>query len=126
MGPSNPEKSELVYSQSFHSTDCPSEWGRHLRLHGSPRAHVSIQLIAPASGATSGLKLLVATYSGFHSTDCPSEWGHKIVWKRVRETPVSIQLIAPASGATPKVVKKKQKEVVVSIQLIAPASGANS
>ena len=37
---------------------------------------VSIQLIAPASGATYTLLTRQRRKcSGFHSTDCPSEWG---------------------------------------------------
>ena len=36
---------------------------------------VSIQLIAPASGAQEITVSEWADQHGFHSTDCPSEWG---------------------------------------------------
>ena len=36
---------------------------------------VSIQLIAPASGAWIELELGAIIDRCFHSTDCPSEWG---------------------------------------------------
>ena len=63
---------------------------------------VSIQLIAPASGA-------------FEMVDS--------AFLKPSEIIVSIQLIAPASGATP-VVSIGEEFIEVSIQLIAPASGA--
>ena len=38
--------------------------------------NVSIQLIAPASGAQAALvKFVRLMKASFHSTDCPSEWG---------------------------------------------------
>ena len=62
---------------------------------------VSIQLIAPASGAYA--LSVQGGYLGrcFHSTDCPSKWGLPFdSWLRSRKPrQVSIQLIAPASGA---------------------------
>ena len=62
---------------SFHSTDCPSEWGQF------------------SLSSTTGTK------SSFHSTDCPSEWGPKVgnAIVHLLDAMVSIQLIAPASGA---------------------------
>ena len=63
---------------------------------------VSIQLIAPASGALFRVSLLRygESHKGFHSTDCPSEWGLMAeVQDILRNLDVSIQLIAPASGA---------------------------
>ena len=36
---------------------------------------VSIQLIAPASGAAKTKLGYLICLRGFHSTDCPSEWG---------------------------------------------------
>ena len=87
--------------EGFHSTDCPSEWG----LQNSDIVYdrvrvVSIQLIAPASGASNRLNL------------------RTIVLR------VSIQLIAPASGAYNRMVVLLTPSSKVSIQLIAPASGA--
>ena len=40
-----------------------------------PIGKVSIQLIAPASGATKKQSTGDAPIKSFHSTDCPSEWG---------------------------------------------------
>ena len=67
---------------------------------------VSIQLIAPASGASSDDVWKQSTEDVvrcFHSTDCPSEWGpHGSYQLQERAVLcVSIQLIAPASGASP-------------------------
>ena len=48
---------------------------------------VSIQLIAPASGAL-GVGTAVAgvlLQPGFHSTDCPSEWGQAIEDQKVAD-----------------------------------------
>ena len=94
----------VVLGVSFHSTDCPSEWGICIAVVMAWICHytVSIQLIAPASGALKSKQ--------FHQGAKP--------WL------VSIQLIAPASGA--KVYKACKLEGLqdVSIQLIAPASGA--
>ena len=42
------------FTPSFHSTDCPSEWGLNIAL-----------------------AFWRSTATGFHSTDCPSEWGQK-------------------------------------------------
>ena len=67
-----------------------------------PRLYVSIQLIAPASGA--------------QRRDNAGSQGR-------RDFTVSIQLIAPASGAWRPYQNQKRTEAV-SIQLIAPASGA--
>ena len=64
-------------------------------------AGVSIQLIAPASGALAPKRTLY-------------EWRYS----------VSIQLIAPASGAYRTHTRKGYLVTRVSIQLIAPASGA--
>ena len=63
--------------------------------------NVSIQLIAPASGAPVAIEdQREEDLSGFHSTDCPSEWGHNVVTVNCQNgSVVSIQLIAPASGA---------------------------
>ena len=109
---------------------------------------VSIQLIAPASGAVMSGAFWILDLECFHSTDCPSEWGPQ----SKRDYPdmaqaVSSQLIAPASGAwnanamtteakcflstdCPSEWGRNYKTVgspvvfEVSIQLIAPASGA--
>ena len=65
---------------SFHSTDCPSEWGPYAPAYGfEPANQVSIQLIAPASGALLPLGETLADLldASFHSTDCPSEWGRE-------------------------------------------------
>ena len=64
--------------KSFHSTDCPSEWGHvaYASVTTLRPYEVSIQLIAPASGA------------GSNRNNSPDRYYH-----------VSIQLIAPASGA---------------------------
>ena len=89
----------------FHSTDCPSEWGP-LPLFEFQYANgnkVSIQLIAPASGA------------GLVRSTLPNSQDYK----------VSIQLIAPASGALIAEAWAELERTEVSIQLIAPASGAN-
>ena len=115
---------------------------------------VSIQLIAPASGASKTKEsILCLHYFCFHSTDCPSEWGPEseiiampIKWLSFHETDcpsewglevvsfvghsstaVSIQLIAPASGADLVCYPSIwDTDAKVSIQLIAPASGAHS
>ena len=75
---------------------------------------VSIQLIAPASGAHEKLKR--QDFRGlqrFHSTDCPSEWGQeKTAMLQEFVDKVSIQLIAPASGAL------KRRKCSVSIALV--------
>ena len=94
-------------SGSFHSTDCPSEWGLEGWIDTLVAGHtVSIQLIAPASGALRRLLLERVLYGShfysFHSTDCPSEWGLAPDPERELKLKVSIQLIAPASGAPPK------------------------
>ena len=112
---------------SFHSTDCPSEWGLpHAVSPHSIVGVVSIQLIAPASGAewVNAVQDCIQNKS-FHSTDCPSEWGHRDPEKaaKLAGLQVSIQLIAPASGASPLTHPRIFWEIV-SIQLIAPASGA--
>ena len=113
-----------MLSACFHSIGCPSEWGlppmptrkelaqlfpfnwlpqrvglmepflvRRLELR------VSIQLVAPASGASRAFSALLSEIKCFHSIGCPSEWGPegRRQW-RVQDQ-VSIQLVAPASGA---------------------------
>ena len=87
------EKS-LMSIQSFHSTDCPSEWGLYEdRDRDSNMYYVSIQLIAQQ-------QCIHPLTPSFHSTDCPSEWGPANSHKRtIDRLEVSIQLIAPASGA---------------------------
>ena len=61
---------------SFHSTDCPSEWGQAAEAaKAKVLKDVSIQLIAPASGASRRRDSIPNFFT------------------------VSIQLIAPASGA---------------------------
>jgi len=61
----------------FHSIGVPSEWGpgdetvRRVRL----RADVSIQLVSPASGDSTGGAGGNSTGGGFHSIGVPSEWG---------------------------------------------------
>ena len=77
----------LMPRSSFHSTDCPSEWGLITIVGTNPKHCVSIQLIAPASGALvrtqDGIHMVD---SGFHSTDCPSEWGLRLANDRKDET----------------------------------------
>ena len=95
----------LMANSGFHSTDCPSEWGlwkiTFLTVRLLPV--VSIQLIAPASGAFSNLAFIASSNV---------------------DVTVSIQLIAPASGAKILDGDNHRLYLLVSIQLIAPASGA--
>ena len=79
---------------------------------------VSIQLIAPASGASDRFLLPdIYFWKGFHSTDCPSEWGlgcgYSPRWTDILFL-VSIQLIAPASGAPTVPTIPKKITIVVS------------
>ena len=82
MGPnSGIEVVSFVGHSCFHSTDSPSEWGPGRTYTASEEldnALVSIQLIAPASGAHVTNIRIVGSIGGFHSTDCPSEWGPSI------------------------------------------------
>ena len=95
------------------------------RTHHIKWLLVSIQLIAPASGASPGeFDRLAKTIDCFHSTDCPSEWGPRSPGLRTSYDTVSIQLIAPASGAMRSLRVGLIPSSGVSIQLIAPASGA--
>ena len=70
----------LMPRSSFHSTDCPSEWGHWICPGVNAKFPVSIQLIAPASGATIHTPAKINGHKRFHSTDCPSEWGF---WDKV-------------------------------------------
>ena len=89
---------------SFHSTDCPSEWGL---LNG---------------------KLSLVSLKSFHSTDCPSEWGSCL---RLNHPPSPLYTQFPFNwlpqrvGLTDNWWKSYSESSEVSIQLIAPASGAS-
>ena len=65
--------------------------------HGFP---VSIQLVSPASGEPVVTEPEVAAPEGFHSISFPSEWGDIATFTphRYTHTHVSIQLVSPASG----------------------------
>ena len=131
MGPIPPIASLLFEWLCFHSTDCPSKWGLGVIGFGwvtskmilvsiqliapvsgaiqtllevllSSNHNVSIQLIAPASGAEIAEAYAAFANARFHSTDCPSKWGQAREQghgEEDHESSVSIQLIAPASGA---------------------------
>ena len=64
---------------SFHSTDCPSEWGHDT---GSMSRSSFASFHSTDCPSEWGLLLLeiflvklVFMIQSFHSTDCPSEWG---------------------------------------------------
>ena len=67
----------IIINPGFHSIDFPSEWGHgYARDDRRKPCRVSIQLISPASGDTSGtVTIVVDSNSSFHSIDFPSEWG---------------------------------------------------
>ena len=79
MGPKLQNCGKPSSFRGFHSTDCPSEWGQTVTLNLEKLGVdlVSIQLIAPASGAPRQRHKHwhPRTIACFHSTDCPSEWG---------------------------------------------------
>jgi len=125
VGPPMFQGGSINNVSGFHSIGCPSEWGHDtqgLVIEGltlfpfnwlpqrvGPRfvcnrrrriEHVSIQLVAPASGAPRLSPLSPRLNPSFHSIGCPSEWGPRLSNSiNLRSCSVSIQLVAPASGA---------------------------
>ena len=77
VGPGPTDRPFAGEKLCFHSIGCPSEWGLLVSIGVFALTLVSIQLVAPASGARSS---------------------HP---QRKRPMDVSIQLVAPASGAYP-------------------------
>ena len=92
----------------------------------SPTENVSIQLIAPASGAPTVSCRIDSKIFCFHSTDCPSEWGHERHYHRHNSPMESFHSTDCPSewGLTIVAIFPSHTRTKVSIQLIAPASGA--
>ena len=102
MGPNPASVTSGYMSESFHSTDCPSEWG-HTEIDENEEEtgnYCFHSTDCPSEWGPFTESHVALAIDGFHSTDCPSEWGPSYYemkngeWHRV-----SIQLIAPASGA---------------------------
>ena len=136
----------LLFHTCFHSIGCPSEWGATSTRPQNTHGKVSIQLVAPASGAV-GLALQKWLFIRFHSIGCPSEWGACLIqlhgrfiefpfnWlpQRVgRSKPCHYKRMSTAFPFNwlPQRVGRDELalfhpgQMRVSIQLVAPASGA--
>ena len=115
----------LLKVSSFHSIGCPSEWGPRTSNSSWKWSRVSIQLVAPASGAISEIScdppidLIKFPFNWLPQRVGP--WSVLAAYSLKARFPFNWlpQRVGPQFEAS-----SQDYDLVVSIQLVAPASGA--